>query len=73
MAARDHLEAAGRLAAKIKKLDEQRDVAAAARNREIIAARDSGATWREIALTTGMTEMGVRKIVQQRTGADHAD
>lgn len=38
------------------------------RNREIALARAAGATWREIALATGITDHGIRKIVIRAYG-----
>jgi hypothetical protein len=55
-------------AAAIRRLDVRRAALIAARDKQIDAAREAGATWRSIALTLGMTEHGVIKSVQQRKG-----
>lgn len=66
MASPDHLATAARAARAIRRATD-------ARNAAIVAARDAGATWRAIALATGLTEPGVLRIYRRAKSPSTTD
>lgn len=57
------IRAVARYAKQVQSYDEKRAAAAEHRDEAMRAAREDGATWREIATAAGMTEHGVRKAL----------
>lgn len=66
------LAVANDLASEIERLHAETAVITKRRNAWVVAARDAGCTWREVAASVGLTEMGVRKIYE-RTDATEVD
>lgn len=57
------IKTVAQLARRVQRLDRDRRSAADQRDAAMKAARESGCTWREIAIAAGMTDHGVRKAV----------
>lgn len=57
------IETVARYAKQVQGYDAKRAIAAEHRDEAMRAAREDGATWREIATAAGMTDHGVRKAI----------
>lgn len=68
-ARRTALDSAAAAASKVDDLQAKLATLTWRRNQSILEARNAGCTWREVAASVGLTEMGVRKIYERTEAA----